>query len=212
MSTLYGDLEGLLATVRRRGEQHAIAQEAAAEEQASRRLAEARAEAEALRAPRLEDGRRAADATYRKRIADATLARNARRLAARDRRASEIFDAAAARLRTRYGDGVPVDVARRLAHQAARFLPAGTITLRLDAASLARLSDGDVATWATDTHTFVLGDTPLSDGVGLRAHSGRVSVDATLEGRLATARDHLRGRVDAILHGAHPPRTETSEG
>ena len=201
MSDMYGNLDDLLASVRRRAEQRALARRASSEEQAERILDEARQRAEALRAELLEQGRRDAAESCRQCLAVADLERRERRLAAREERLDGIFDAAARALLDAYGDdGLAPETVRRLALDAVASLPEGEATLHLDPASRARLTPDEVAAWPTDDlHAFVLDEGTLEGRHGLVVRIGRASVDATLEGRLERARVELRARVDRLL-------------
>lgn len=201
MSDMYGNLDELLASVRRRAEQRALAEQASSEEQAERTLEEARARAETLRAELLEQGRRAAAESCRQCLAVADLERRERRLSARETRLERVFDAARRALLDAYADdGLPAEVLRRLALDAVASLPDGDATLQLDAASRAQLDAAEVASWpAGERHAFVLDDEPLEGRHGLVVRVGRASVDATLEGRLERARAELRGRVARLL-------------
>jgi vacuolar-type H+-ATPase subunit E/Vma4 len=202
---MYGNLDDLLASVRRRAEQRALVRRASSEEQAERILDEARQRAEAVRAELLEQGRRDAAESCRQCLAVADLERRERRLAAREERLAHVFDAARAALLDAYAkDGLPAETLRRLALDALASLPEGEATLQLDAASRARLDADEVASWPTgEGHAFVLDDEPLTGRHGLVVRVGRASVDATLEGRLERARAELRGRVAGLLaaHG-----------
>lgn len=211
MSDMYGNLDDLLASVRRRAEQRALARRASSEEQAERILDDARQRAEALRAELLEQGRRDAAESCRQCLAVADLERRERRLAAREGRLDEVFDAAGRALLDAYGgDGLPPETVRRLALDAVASLPEGEATVRLDPASRARLSADEVAAWpAGDRHAFVLDDATLERRHGLVVRIGRASVDATLEGRLERARVELRARVDRLLQ---PPKDAASDG
>jgi vacuolar-type H+-ATPase subunit E/Vma4 len=208
---MHGNLEDLLASVRRRAEQRALARRASSEEQAERILDEARQQAGAVRAELLEQGRRDAAESCRQCLAVADLERREHRLAAREARLDAVFDAAGRALLDAYGDdGLPPDAVRRLALDAAASLPEGEATLRLDPASRARLSPDEVAGWPTDDrHAFVLDDATLEGRHGLVVRIGRASVDATLEGRLERARVELRARVDGLLQ---PQRDAGSDG
>lgn len=206
MTDLYGNVDELLASVRRRAEQRALAHQTASAETADRLLGEARAEADAERERVTERGRAEAEEACRQCLAAADLERRERRLAAREARLERVFADAYQRLLGRYGDdGVPPDTLARLARKAAPSLPAGEVRLQLDAASLAHVDADTVARWApNDRVWFVLDPEPLPNRHGLVARAGRASVDATLEGRLEQARSLLRRRVDDALRGAAP--------
>jgi len=112
-----------------------------------------------------------------------------------------VFDAADERLKARIEAGLAPEVIARLVRQAASSLPPGEVTVTVDAANRARLAPDAVEAWHTDTHAFHLDDASLAERHGAVVRSGRASVDATIEGRLAQARDQLRSQVDERLHG-----------
>jgi vacuolar-type H+-ATPase subunit E/Vma4 len=208
---MHGNLDDLLASVRRRAEQRALARRASSEDQAERLLDEASERADTLRTELLEQGRRDAAESCRQCLAVADLERRERRLAAREARLDGVFDDARSALLDAYADdGLPPEVVRRLALDAASSLPEGEATLLLDRASRARLTPDEVAGWSSDErHAFVLDDATLPDRHGVVVRIGRASVDATLEGRLERACVELRGRVDRLLQ---PPQDAAPDG
>ncbi len=198
---LYGDLEDLLAGVRRRAEQRALARRTEADAAAERRLEEAAEEAERRAAEIRARGERAAEAACRRCLADAERERRDARLEARDARIRAVFDDAAAALAARGADGLDVATLRRLATDAATSLPPGPVEVVLDAASRARLvAEADVGGWSDGAHRFALADATLDAAHGPIVRQGRARVDGTLEGRLERARVRLRADVDARLH------------
>ena len=206
MTDLYGNLDELLASVRRRAEQRVLARQAKTGDRTSTLLDEAREEAERVRTAMEAQGARDAEDACRQCLAVADLERRERRLQAREERIERVFEAALRTLLERYGEsGLPPETLKRLARSAAPSLPPGEVRLQLDAASLARVDADTVADWAPNGVTYLLDPEPLPHRHGLVARSGRASVDATLEGRLDQARSRLRRRVDDVLRGEDAP-------
>ena len=200
MNGLRGDLDELVAQVRRRAEQRALGLEASTEANAEEILEEAAERAETVRAMIEEEGRRAAEEACRQCLAVADLERRRRRLDAREARLSRVWEAARERLKELAEGGIDPDTLARLARYAAGELGADEVAVRLDDASLADVSEEDVAGWAgQDGPTLRLDPEPLPRRHGVVAHAGRASVDATFEGRLEQARERLRAEIDALL-------------
>ena len=199
MSALLGNLDELVAQVRRRAEQRALAIEHRGEEEAKGLLtaADARVQEEVQR---IAEGAERAAASERREARSAAEARRRRRaLDAREAQLERVWEAAERALAEVALDR---DTLARLAREAAAALGGEEVRLRLDAASAAGLDDATVAGWREpDGPALVLDPTPLERGRGLEARSGRSSIDATLSGRLVAAREHLRGEVAAILTG-----------
>ena len=193
MSALLGNLDELVAQVRRRAEQRALAIEHRGEEEAKGLLAAADARVQ-------EEVQRIAEGAERAAASERREARRRRRaLDAREAQLERVWEAAERALAEVALDH---DTLARLAREAAAALGGEEVRLRLDAASAAGLDDATVAGWREpDGPALVLDPTPLERGRGLEARSGRSSIDATLSGRLVAAREHLRGEVAAILTG-----------
>lgn len=217
MSELLGNLEELVAHVRRRAEQRALALESGTEAKAERIREEAEEQARALREEARERGRRAASEACRQRLAVADLERRRLRLESREARLERVWAAAREKLMRRAENGLDEATLARLARDAASRLGADEATIELDEASRRRLSADDVAGWAADDGPALrLDEAPLARGQGLVAHAGRASVDATLEGRLAQARTRLRSEVEEALTDpdagrAAPPSDEDAD-
>lgn len=217
MSELLGNLEELVAHVRRRAEQRALALESGTEARAERIREEAEETARALREEARERGRRAASEACRQRLAVADLERRRLRLESREARLERVWAAAREELMRRAEDGLGEATLARLARDAASRLGADEVTIELDEGSRRGLSEADVAAWAADEGPALrLAETPLARGHGLVARAGRASVDATLEGRLAQARTRLRSEVEEALtdrdaERAAPPADEDAD-
>ncbi|MDZ7799695.1 MAG: V-type ATP synthase subunit E family protein [Trueperaceae bacterium] len=200
MSRVLGDLDGLIARVRRRAEQRALAREASSEEEARRIQEEGQQRAEHAREAILAQGRRDAAEAKRRRLATAELERKQRMLEAREARIEQAFTAAQAALEEHTFEAAYADTLARLARQAARELGGDTVVVQLDPTMHARCSGEEVAAWAEeDGPALQRAAEPLQQGRGLVARSGRASVDATFANRLEGARTRLRGEVEARL-------------
>lgn len=203
MTELLGNLEELIADVRRRAEQRALAIEAAADHEARRIEAATEARVQAARDEAARTCAEAAEATRRERHAQADLEHRTRRLEARERRLDEVWTAAHDELErlaaSPEGDAAIAAICR----DAARRLRADAATVVLDAAHHERFTAEDVAGWAApDGPALELDPTPSTAGPAVQVQAGRATVDATIDERLAQARQHLRGEVEAILQGA----------
>lgn len=205
MTKLLGNLEDLIADVRRRAERQALATEAAAEQAVRRIEAEADARVQAARAEAAKTCAEASEATRRQRLAEADLDRRRRRLDAREEHLERVWDAARKELE-RLMDGPEGDAAlAAISRDAARSLRSDVVTVVLDAAHHARLTAEDVAGWAAPGGPRLeLDPTPSAQGPGVLLRAGRATVDATLLERLTQARQHLRADVEALLRGADP--------
>jgi vacuolar-type H+-ATPase subunit E/Vma4 len=202
MTELLGNLEELIADVRRRAEQRALAIEAAADHEARRIEAETEARVQAAREEAARTCAEAAEATRRERHAQADLEHRTRRLDARERRLNAVWTAAKEQLErlaaTPAGDAALAAICR----DAARRLRADVATVVLDPARHARFTAEDVAGWAAPGGPALeLDPTPSSGGPGVLVRAGRATVDATIAERLAQARQQLRGEVEALLQG-----------
>lgn len=207
MTGLRGNLDELVAQVRRRAEQRALGLEASTEAKAEKILEEGAERAEAIRATIQAEGRHAAEEACRQCLAVADLERRRRRLEAREARLRRVWEAAHERLVELAEGGVDPATLARLARHAARELGSDEVTVRLDEASLNHVSDEDVAGWADEDGPALRRDPePLPRRHGVIAHAGRASIDATLEGRLEQARERLRAEIDALLTDAQPTR------
>jgi len=204
---LRGNLDELVAQVRRRAEQRALGLEASTEAKAEEIVEEGAERAEAIRATVQAEGRRAAEEACRQCLAVADLERRRRRLEAREARLSRVWEAARVRLLELAEGGVDPDTLARLARHAARELGTEEVTVRLDEASSDHVDDEDVAGWAEEDGPALRRDPePLTRRHGVIAHAGRASIDATFEGRLEQAREHLRAEIDALLRDERPTR------
>lgn len=205
MSGLRGNLDELVAQVRRRAEQRALGLEASSEANAAAILEQAAERAEAIRAQVAEEGRRAAEEACRRCLAVADLERRRRRLEAREARLDRVWEAARKRLLELAEGGIDPDTLARLTRHAASELGADEVAVRLDEASSEKVSEQDVAGWAEEDGPALRRDPePLSRRHGVVAHAGRASIDATFEGRLQQARERLRAEIDALLTRADP--------
>lgn len=212
MTSLRGNLDELVAQVRRRAEQRALGIEASTEAKADEIEAEGAERAEAIRAAIQAEGRRAAEEACRQCLAVADLERRRRRLDAREARLIRVWEAARDRLMELAEGGIDPDTLARLARHAARELSADEVDIRLDEASLGQVGDDDVAGWADDDGpAFRRDPEPLPRRHGVIAHAGRASVDATFEGRLEQARERLRTEVDALLTDTAPTDTQSTD-
>ena len=197
MPALLGNLDELVAQVRRRAEQRALVIEHRGEEEAAALLEAAtdRARAEAERIA--EASTRAAAQVQREHQAGAGAARRRRELEAREAWLERVWSAAARELAD---VRLEHDTLAALARDAAAALGGAEVRLRLDPTSAAGLDAATVAAWASpDGPALVLDPEPLGRGRGLEARSGRSAIDATLEGRLELARERQRGEVAEIL-------------
>jgi vacuolar-type H+-ATPase subunit E/Vma4 len=203
MAELRGNVDELVAHVHRSAERRALATEAAADAQAARIEAEGAARVEAARVAAREACAARTAEQRRSQLARADLERRQARLDAREDRLERVWSAAQAELE-RLARGPDGDAARAaLCRDAARRLGADAVVVMLDAEAHARLTAADVAAWAEpDGPALELAPEPLAAGHGAQVRAGRASVDATFEGRLAQAREALRGTVADLLAGA----------
>lgn len=205
MAVLRGNVDELVAQVHRSAERRALATEAAADAQAARIEGEGAARVEAAQAAaRTECAARTAE-QRRGQLARADLERRQARLDAREARLERVWDAAWAELE-RLARGPAGDAARAaLCRDAARRLGGESVVVTLDADAHARLTAADVAAWGEPDGPALRKDAaPLPVGHGARVSADRASVDATFEGRLAQAREALRGTVADLLAGTTP--------
>jgi len=205
MTKVLGNLEELLANVRRRAERKALATEAAADPAVARVEAETEARAREAREDAAKICAEASEATRRERLADAELDRRRRRLAAREERLERVWEAARTELErlaaSPEGDAAIAAICRA----AARSLGGDVATVVLDAGHHARLTPADVAGWsAPEGPKLRLDPAPSTAGPGVLVRVGRATVDATLDERLDQARQRLRADVEALLRGADP--------
>lgn len=208
MNQLLGNLDELVAQVRRRTEQRALGVTATAEAQAERLAAKGRARADAIRAAAAEHGVAMRVELDRRRRAVADLARRRRRLEAREAHLELVWRMAAERLIGPTASPVPLDALAGLARDGARRLGADEATVCADANTLARLDAAVVAAWSPpEGPRLILDPTPHASGHGLVVRAGRVSVDATLEGRLDQARERLRDEIASLLADREPVGT-----
>ena len=203
MPGLLGNLDELVAQVRRRAEQRALVIEHRGEAEATALLESARERSRAEAARIAEASTLAAAQAQREHQAGAGTARRRRELEAREAWLERVWSMAARELADVRLDHATLAV---LARDAAATLGGAEVRLRFDPASAAGLDAATVAAWATpDGPTLVLDPEPLGRGRGLEARSGRSAIDATLETRLEHARERLRGEVAAILAGTAEP-------
>jgi len=205
MTRVLGDLEELLANVRRRAERKALAAEAAADQALRHIQAETEARAQQARAEAAKSCAEASEAARRERLADAELDGRRRRLAAREEHLERVWVAAEEEIErietSPAGDAALAAICR----DAARSLGADVATVVLDGGHHARLTAEDVAGWsAPEGPDLRLDPTPSSEGPGVLVRAGRATIDATLGARLDRARRHLRADVEALLRGADP--------
>lgn len=205
MTKVLGDLEELLANVRRRAEQKALATEASADHTVRRIEAEAEARVREARAEAAKSCAEASEATRRQRLADADLDRRRRRLAAREAHLERVWEAARKELEQLVASPEGDAALAAISRDAARSLRSDVVTVVLDAAHHARLTPEDVAGWAApEGPRLELDPTPSTRGTGVLVRAGRATVDATLGERLNQARQQLRTEVEALLRGAEP--------
>jgi vacuolar-type H+-ATPase subunit E/Vma4 len=201
VSELYGNLDALVAQVRRRAEQRALAALASTEEQA-KHIAEEGAERARTAARAAEAaGRVAVEAARKERQATLDTKLHRRRLEARERRLEKIWAAAEeALLQMASAQAGLLDHLPALARDAARSLGGDEVVVSLDAHHHAMVTADMVAAWAeVGGPALRLEPEPLARGHGLVARSGRATVDATVENRLQQARDRLRSEIVALL-------------
>jgi len=197
-----GNVDDLVAQVRRRVEQRALAVEAAAEAQAQRILEEGEARARAAGEALADAGRRAAEEARGQRLAAADLDRRRRRLDAREARLERVWVAAREGLERLAATPDGRAALARLARAAAARLQGAEVVLQVDRFAHAELRPDEVAGWsAPEGPPLRLHPEPLPRGHGLVALADRASVDATYEGRLTQARERLRSEIDALLGG-----------
>ncbi len=208
MAELRGNVDELVAQVHRSAERRALATEAAADAQAKRIEGEGAARVEAARAAAREACAARTAEQRRSQLARADLERRQARLDAREARLERVWSAAHAELERR-ASGPDGDAARAaLCRDAARQLGGEAVVVTLDPDAHARLTAADVAAWAdADGPTLEKGPEPLAAGHGARVSADRASVDATFEGRLAQAREVLRGTIADLLAGTAPEGT-----
>jgi vacuolar-type H+-ATPase subunit E/Vma4 len=201
MSELLGDIDALVAQVRRRTEQRALALVTQTDTHVDRIECEGRARAEAIEADLIETGRVASREAGRQRRAVADLQRRRRRLEAREARLDRVWQSAAAELERRVAGPDGLAVLAVLARDAAARLGGDEVQVRLGADQRDRIDAEVVAGWSGPAGPRLRWDPrPLERGSrGVIVSAGRVSVDATLEGRLQQARERLRDEVAALL-------------
>lgn len=205
MTKVLGNLEELLANVRRRAERKALATEASADHAVARVQAETDARAKQAREAAAKSCAEASAATRRERLAEAELERRHRRLAAREERLERVWEAAAKELERLAGTPEGDAALAALCRDAARGLGTDVATVVLDAAHHARLTPEDVAGWsAPEGPRLQLDPTPSTEGPGVLVRAGRATVDVTLAERLDRARQRLRADVEALLRGDDP--------
>ena len=205
MAELRGNVDELVAQVHRSAERRALATEAAADAQAARIEAEGAARIEAARAVAREECAARTAEQRRGQLARADLERRQARLDAREARLERVWSAAQSELE-RLARSPAGDAARgALCRDAARRLGGEAVVVTLDREAHERLTDADVAAWADpDGPALRKAPEPLRSGHGAHVRADRASVDATFEGRLAQAREVLRGDVADLLAGATP--------
>lgn len=212
MAELYGNLDDLLAQVRLRAEQRALAVEVSTDEQVREVREEGLKRATAAAEEVATKGKEAC-AVVRREVLAAAEARMLRRsLDAREARLERVWQAAEAEVARRLAADasapLPPALAQRyaeLARDAAGRLGGDEVLVRLDARALASLPAADVEAWTMlDGPSIALDPAPLEAGHGVVARAGRASVDATFEARLRQAKERLRGEVAALLAGRSP--------
>lgn len=205
MAEVRGNVDELVARVHRSAERRALATEAAADAQAKRIENEGATQVEAARAAAREVCAARTAEQRRSQLARADLERRRARLDAREARLERVWSTAQAELERRAG-GPDGDVARAaLCRDAARQLGGDAVVVTLDPDAHARLTAAEVAAWGDpDGPALEKGPEPLPAGHGARVSADRASVDATFEGRLAQAREVLRGTVADLLKGTTP--------
>lgn len=207
MSRVLGDLDDMIARVRRRAEQRALATEASSRAEVRRIGEDAQQRAREARETIRAEGRRNAAQAKRRRLAAAELARRRQALEAREARIEQAFEAAQAMLEEHTHQETYAETLGRLARDGARRLNGERVVVRLDPDAHERFGSEDVASWAEERGPALQrAAEPLKEGHGLVVHAGRASVDATFANRLALARTRLRDEVDALLSEAESHR------
>ncbi len=200
MSEIRGDVNALVAQVHRRAEQRALALETQTSAQVEQIESEGEARAAALEAELIEMARVASRDVRGRRLAVADLRRRRRRIEAREARLERVWTGAAAELRRREGGSDTRGALAALARDAGHRLGGDEVQIRLDAGRLAQVTAQDVAGWSDAAGPrLILDPRPIERGHGVIASAGRVSVDATFEGRLARARERLRDEIAGLL-------------
>ncbi len=205
MTEIRGDVDGLVAHVRRRTEGRALALVHQTDVHVDRIECEGRARAEAIEADLIEAGRVASREAGRQRRAVADLERRRRRLEAREARLERVWTAAEAELERCMEGPEGLTTLGPLARAAAARLGGDEVAVRLDAGLLERVDADDVAGWSDPAGPRLrLDPRPLERGHGLVVSAGRAAVDVTLEGRLQGARERLRDEVAGLLAATAP--------
>ncbi len=202
MPEVLGDLDELLAVIRRTAQQKALNEVAEAQQRAERILQQAQAEAQRIREDTLARARKQAAQERRRRLAQAALEVQHRRLEAREALLNRVWAEAERRLRALPAQPDYPAVLQRLAYLAAGILGTGRITLAADPQGHAALTPERLAAWSQEAGvTFERAPQPADTWGGLIAvhEDGRRQVDATFPTRLELAREELRERVAQAL-------------
>ena len=209
MAEVIGNVEDLVAIIRRSAQQQALSEEADTRAFAQEKLAEAKTQAAQIKEDLLGQARRQAEQEKRRIVAQADLDAQRHRLHAREALLEEVWQAAEQNLRDVPGQPHYVNVLQQLAISAAYILGSGAISLSADPIGHALLTSERLETWNQEVAqalpvTFVCAAQPATTWGGLIAtgEDGRRQVDATFPTRLVLAQETLRERVAALLEVA----------
>ena len=213
MPEVIGNLDDVLATVRARVEAQAKAREEEARRRAEHILADARAQAEQMRATILRRAQMDADKERRRILAQAELALQQERLRARERLLRRVWEEAEAQLRALPDDPHAYAPAlQRLTWLALKTLGPTHLLLAADPKGHELLTRHRLAAWQRSARGAFGSDVILEraqapadtwGGLVAREAEGRRQVDATFPTRLALAWEVLREKIFAILEGDH---------
>lgn len=200
---LLGDLEALLAEIRRRAEQRVLALESRVQREAEALRQAGAEQAEAEAAQLAEQARREAAALTRKLRMQGVLAAQRHLLQAREALLVEVWAEAEAALRALVASPDYPAVLRRLAAGAVAALGTRAIVLAADDYGHALLTPERLAAWGTELEVrFEAAPEAAPIWGGLWAWSGRLRYDASFETRLALAKARLRDPLLVELGGS----------
>jgi vacuolar-type H+-ATPase subunit E/Vma4 len=199
-----GDLDALLAGIRRQTQQHALVCTTEAQQLASAVVAEAETQATELLEAAAAEAEHEADALEQRLLAQAELEAMRLWLLAREELLERVFVQAEAELAALVTGPDYGAVLERLAALAAAALSGPVIILRADPHGHELLTPERLAAWGRGGVRFERTEPRPDGGGGLVAEHGRERFDASFASRLTEGRSGLREAVFARLTGAAP--------
>ena len=196
MQQAMGDLEALLADIRRRAQQQGLDVETGARQRAEAVLAAAEPNGAELADALLREAARDTEALRLRILSQGELDARHRFIQARERILDSVWREVEARLRQLVTTPGYARVLESLAQLAARELASRRVVLAADPAGHRLLTQERLASWGRQVGvSFESAEEPANTWGGLLAYSGRERYDATLSGRLELAREVLREQV-----------------